>query len=72
MIGQNGNDGLHYEDDDTDFDIKEEQKEPNTDVKKWSVKEKIEAKADEQKKRKMPQGFQGYTITNHAQPINKS
>ena len=69
VIGQNGNDGLHYEDDDTDFDIKEEQKEPNTDVKKWSVKEKIEAKADEQKKRKMPQGFQGYTITNHAQPI---
>jgi len=76
VIGQNGNDGLHYEDDDTDFDInqdplREEQKEPNTDIKReMSVKEKIKIKADEQKQRKAPkEGFQGYTITNHAQPI---
>ena len=54
-----------------DTPIENKEKEPDTVTKKGiSVKEKIKAKGNEQKKRKIPkEGFQGYTITNHAQPI---
>jgi len=98
IIGQNGNDGLHYDEENSslldvhinkdaaDVAIQlEDEKRIYEDFQKSlkevvpfqtpepknvkSVKEKILEKANEQKKRKVAEGFQGLSIPNYAQPM---